>query len=65
MSILALEGMFLINRHKFIKEKQREGEFVTKYTTRIRHLKSLCDFPPTVLMTLSEIRSSKIVRLRN
>ena len=33
------------NRHTFRKEKQKEGESVSQFTTGLRQLATLCDFP--------------------
>ena len=33
------------NRHKFRQEKQKEGETVAQFVTRLRQLAALCDFP--------------------
>ena len=33
------------NYHTFRKEKQKEGESVSQFTTRLRQLEALCDFP--------------------
>ena len=33
------------NRHKFRQEKQKEGETVAHFVTRLRQLAALCDFP--------------------
>ena len=32
------------NRHKFRQEKQKEGETVAQFVTRLRQLAALCDF---------------------